>query len=284
MNRLFDYVKPTCKLCPRNCNIDRDRAIGICRSPNRLQISSWNVHHGEEPPISGTNGSGTIFLAGCNMRCIYCQNYPISQLRSAYRDVTSEELANIMLKLQAKGVHNINFVTPSHFVHLICEAIEKAKEKGLTIPIVFNTSSYDKSEVIELLDEYVDIYLADLKYTDNRLALKLSGVNDYFDIATEALFAMYRTKGALKIRNNIATEGLIVRHLVLPGELENSRKALEWLAEHMQDVPISVMFQYFPAYKALNYPGINRKLRYDEYKSIVELVEKLPLKGYIQHL
>ncbi len=240
------------------------------------------MHFGEEPSITGTNGSGTIFFAGCNMGCIYCQNYPISQLKSAYRRVTPEELANEMLKLQRKKAHNINLVTPSHFVHLICDAIEMAKEKGLTIPIVYNTSSYDTAEVIRLMKDCIDIYLADLKYVDARLSFKLSGVKDYFEVATSALKAMYETKGSLKIESSLATKGLLVRHLILPGHLENSKSVLKWIEQNLPGVPVSIMFQYFPAYKAIHLQGINRKLTQDEYNEIIDFISNLNIDGFLQ--
>ncbi len=284
MVKLKDLVGNSCKLCPRECGVDRNRFKGLCKTYNKLEIASYNIHCGEEPPISGKNGSGTIFFAGCNLGCIYCQNYPISQLVKAKRAVTTEELADIMLKLQRKKAHNINLVTPSHFVHLITEAIKIARNKGLTIPIVYNTSSYDKEEVIYALDDFVDVYLADLKYTDNKISKELSGVSNYFDVATKAILAMYRTKGKLVLKDGIAKKGLIVRHLVLPGFLKNTERALYWIKENIPDVTVSVMFQYFPAYKALNHEKLNRKINPDEYFYVLNLVEKLELDGYIQEV
>ncbi len=216
------------------------------------------------------------------MRCIYCQNYPISQLKSAFRSLTTHELSLEMLKLQKRGAHNINLVTPSHFVHKICESIEIARNSGLTIPVVYNTSSYDRADVIYAIKDYIDVYLADLKYAEETLSGELSGVADYFRVATEAIKAMYNTKGPLQTKNSIASKGLIIRHLVLPGCVNNSKKVLMWIKENLPDVPVSIMFQYFPAYRALNHPLINRKLHHEEYHEIVELVEKLKLKGFLQ--
>ena len=284
MVKIKDLVGNSCKLCPRECGIDRNRFKGLCKTSNQLEIASYNIHCGEEPPISGKNGSGTIFFVGCNLSCIYCQNYPISQLVKAKRSVTVEDLADIMLKLQKRKAHNINLVTPSHFVHLITEAIEKARNKGLTIPIVYNTSSYDKEGVIYALDDFVDVYLADLKYVDGKISKELSGVSNYFDVATKAILAMYKTKGKLVLKDGIAKKGLIVRHLVLPGFLENTKKVLYWIKENLPYVTVSVMFQYFPAYKALNHEKLKRKINADEYFYVLELVEKLGLDGYIQEV
>lgn len=218
------------------------------------------------------------------MGCIYCQNYPISQLKSAFRRIEIDDLVDIMLKLQKRGAHNINFVTPSHFAHLLIDAIKIAKSKGLKIPVVYNTSSYDKEEVIYALKDYVDVYLGDLKYTDSVLSKELSGVDDYFEVATKALKAMFDTKGKLVLKNGIAKQGLIVRHLVLPGYIENSKKALLWIKENLPGVDVSVMFQYFPAYKAFSHPFLKRKISPDEYFEIIDFVNVLGSKGYIQQV
>lgn len=273
-----------CKLCPRECGADRNRGRGTCGMGNDLEISSYSIHHGEEPPISWRNGSGTIFFAGCNMACIYCQNYPISQLVKAKRKVSIGELADIMLKLQNKGVHNINLVTPSHFVHLIVEAIKIAKNRGLKVPIVYNTSSYDKVEVIYALEDYIDIYLADLKYVDGGLSKSLSGVSNYFEVASKAILAMYETKGRLVLEDGVAKRGVLVRHLVLPNFVDNSRGVFEWIKANLPDITVSVMYQYFPAYKALSHSEIGRKINADEYFYVNELIERLSIQGYIQEI
>jgi putative pyruvate formate lyase activating enzyme len=240
------------------------------------------LHFGEEPPISGKLGSGTVFFAGCNMACIFCQNYPISQLKSAYKVVDEYALADIFLDLQNRKAHNINLVTPSHFVHLICKAIYIARQKSLTIPICYNTSSYDKVEVIEFLKDYVDIYLADLKYADNDLAKRYSGVADYFEVATKAILKMQETKGHLTLQNNLATKGLIIRHLVLPNNIDNSKRVLDWVVNYIENPIISLMRQYFPAYKAFDYPEISKKLVSRQWNEILEYAYKLGIDGYIQ--
>ena len=279
-----ELVGRSCRLCPRECGVDRSIYRGVCKTKNTLKIASFNLHYGEEPPISGKRGSGTIFFVGCNMSCIYCQNYPISQLVKPGREVSVEELADIMIKLQKRGAHNINLVTPSHFVHLIVDSIKIARNRGLTIPIVYNTSSYDKEEVILALNDYIDVYLADLKYMDGELSKTLSGVKNYFEVASRALLAMYKTKGRLSLEDGIARKGLIVRHLVLPDALENTRKVLEWIKYNLKGVSVSVMFQYFPAYKALNHPSIGRKVNLDEYLYVCELIDKLELNGFVQQI
>ncbi len=284
MGQLDSLVGNSCKLCPRECGVDRNKIRGLCKTFNRLEIASYNIHCGEEPPISGKNGSGTIFFVGCNLGCIYCQNYPISQLVKAKKAVSTSELADIMLQLQRRNAHNINLVTPSHFVHLIVDAIEIARNRGLKIPIVYNTSSYDKDEVIYALNDFVDVYLADLKYADDKISKELSGVSNYFGVATKAIVAMHETKGKLILKDGLAKRGLIVRHLVLPGFLENTEKVLRWLKNNIPNVTVSVMFQYFPAYKALRYPSINRKINAEEYFTVLELINKLELNGFVQEI
>jgi len=282
---LFDIGKlvgTSCRLCPRNCKIKRNENVGLCKTKNEIEIASYNLHFGEEPPISGINGSGTVFFAGCNLSCVYCQNYPISQLKSAYKTISTLELANIFLDLQRRKAHNINLVTPSHFVHLIVKAIDIARGYGFKLPICFNTSSYDKVEVIEFLQDYVDIYLADLKYADNDLANKYSGVSDYFEVATKAILKMQQTKGALILKDNIAVKGLIIRHLVLPNHIDNSKKVLEWIVNNIENPTISLMRQYFPAYKAFNYLEISEKLSTTHWNQILEYAYKLGIDGYIQ--
>lgn len=282
---MFDIeklVSRACRLCPRNCKVDRNKREGLCKTKNKIEIASFNLHFGEEPPISGTQGSGTVFFAGCNMACVFCQNYPISQLKSAYKVIDEYALADIFLDLQNRKAHNINLVTPSHFVHLICKAIDIARQKGFNIPICYNTSSYDKTEVIEFLKDYVDIYLADLKYADNNLAKRYSGVVDYFEVATKAILKMQETKGPLILQNNLAIKGLIIRHLVLPNNIDNSKRVLDWVANYIKKPTISLMRQYFPAYKAFDYQEISKKLMSSQWNEILEYAYKLGINGYIQ--
>lgn len=274
-----------CILCPRECKTDRENGkIGFCGIGWNPVVVSATLHLGEEPPISGVNGSGTIFFVGCNMACVYCQNYPISQLRKVGREITVDELAGMMLHLQESGAHNINFVTPSHVVHNVAEAILLSRKRGLYIPIVYNTSSYDKETVIDLLRGFVDIYLADFRYFDNNAAKKYSNAFDYPDVAKKALKKMYEQVGDLKTKDNIAYRGLLIRILVLPSLIGQVKKMLEWIRENLsKSTYISLMSQYFPAYRTAEFSEINRKITKEEWERVKETFFNLGFEnGYIQ--
>ena len=256
---------------------------GICRSSAFPKVASFNSHYGEEPPISGVRGSGTIFLSGCTGRCIFCQNYPISQLGNG-KEVTEEELADMMLDLCKRGCHNINFVTPTHFLPSIVSAIYHGACKGLNIPIVYNTSGYERSEIIGLLDGIVDIYLPDAKYNDDSIAYKISGFRNYVKNNHESLHEMYRQTGNLRTEDGIAYKGMIIRHLILPENLSGTKEVLTYLAENISyDLYISLMDQYFPAYKALDDFSLNRKITIKEYNDAIEVFHECGLyNGWIQ--
>ena len=277
----------SCTICPHNCKVNRNNGqIGRCRSGNKVKIALASVHNYEEPCISGKNGSGTIFFSNCNLSCIYCQNYKISQLGKGY-ELSVEELANIMLEQQEKGVNNINLVTPTMYVYQIIEAIKIARKNGLNIPIVYNTNGYENVKTIQDLNGYIDIYLPDLKYYSNELSKKYSKVDNYFKYTTEAIKEMYRQVGCPVFdENGIIQKGLIIRHLVLPNHLQNSKHVLKWIKENMlEDTYVSVMAQYFPTYKAKEDDLINRKLTKKEYKEIEEYLYTLDLRnGYMQEL
>ena len=277
----------SCTICPHNCKVNRNNGqIGRCRSGNKVKIALASVHNYEEPCISGKNGSGTIFFSNCNLSCIYCQNYKISQLGKGY-ELSVEELANIMLEQQEKGVNNINLVTPTMYAYQIIEAIKIARKNGLNIPIVYNTNGYENVKTIQDLNGYIDIYLPDLKYYSNELSKKYSKVDNYFKYTTEAIKEMYRQVGCPVFdENGIIQKGLIIRHLVLPNHLQNSKHVLKWIKENMpEDTYVSVMAQYFPTYKAKEDELINRKLTKKEYKEIEEFLYTLDLKnGYMQEL
>lgn len=277
----------SCTICPHNCKVNRNNGqIGRCRSGNKVKIALASVHNYEEPCISGKNGSGTIFFSNCNLSCIYCQNYKISQLGKGY-ELSVEELANIMLEQQEKGVNNINLVTPTMYVYQIIEAIKIARQNGLNIPIIYNTNGYENVKTIQDLNGYIDIYLPDLKYYSNELSKKYSKVDNYFKYTTEAIKEMYRQVGCPVFdENGIIQKGLIIRHLVLPNHLQNSKHVLKWIKENMpEDTYVSVMAQYFPTYKAKEDDLINRKLTKKEYKEIEEFLYTLYLKnGYMQEL
>lgn len=275
-----------CTICPHNCGINRtNNQIGRCKSKDTVKIALYSTHNFEEPCISGKKGSGTVFFSNCNMNCVFCQNYEISQ-QGKGKEITIEELAEIFIKQQEKDVENINLVTPTSYVPQIIEAIKIARNKGLKLPIVYNTNGYEKVETLKMLEGYVDIYLPDFKYSDNELAKRLSKVDNYFEIATQALIEMYRQTGkAVFDDRGIMQKGMIIRHLVLPNQILNSRRVLKWINENMHDVYVSVMAQYFPTYKAKDIEDINRKLTKEEYEQIENYLYRLDLEnGYIQEL
>lgn len=269
-----------CRICPRRCGARRlAGGIGPCFGGRRAAVASWCDHHGEEPPISGQRGSGTIFLAGCNLRCVFCQNFQISQRfrRAAEQEMDAEELAGVMLELQRRGCHNINFVSPTHFVPQIVAALAAAARRGLTLPIVYNTNGYDSLEILLMLDGIVDIYLPDLKYADAEVGRELSRVRDYPEHARAALAEMWRQTGPLRLaRDGTALSGTIVRHLVLPNDLADSEASLRWLRQACgPDVTLGIMAQYYPAHHAGRYPLLSRGVTPREYSRVVELAQRL---------
>ena len=281
----MDYFNK-CTICPHKCGIDRSNNIGRCKATDKIKIALYSIHNFEEPCISGENGSGTIFFSNCNMNCVYCQNYEISQLGRG-KEITIDELANIMIEQQEKGVQNINLVTPTSYSLHIIEAIKIARRNGLNIPIVYNTNGYESVEILKLLDGFIDIYLPDLKYYKNELAQKYSKVNNYFEIATQAIKEMYRQVGAPVLdEKGVMKKGLMIRHLILPNEVENSKKILSWIKENMDNnVYISIMAQYFPTYKAKEIEKLSRKITQEEYNEVEEYLYNLDLEnGYIQEL
>lgn len=276
-----------CEICPHMCKINRNIGkIGRCKCNNKIKIALATVHNYEEPCISGKNGSGTIFFTNCNLNCIYCQNYKISQQGKGY-EITIEELANIMLEEQEKKVNNINLVTPTMYAYQIIEAIKLAKSRGLYIPIIYNTNGYENIKTIKALNGYIDVYLPDLKYYSNELSKKYSKIDNYFKYATEAIKEMYKQVGTPVFNENgIIRRGVIIRHLVLPNHIQNSKHILKWIKENMpEDIYVSIMAQYFPTYKAKEDNLLNRKLNKKEYKEIEEFLYTLNIKnGYIQEL
>lgn len=275
-----------CTICPHNCGINRQKEqVGRCKSKDTVKIALYSTHNFEEPCISGKNGSGTVFFSNCNLNCVFCQNYEISQ-KGKGKEITIEELAEIFIKQQENNVENINLVTPTSYVPQIIEAIKIAKNNGLKIPIVYNTNGYEKVETIKMLEGYIDIYLPDLKYSDNLLAKRLSKVDNYFEIATNAIKEMYRQVGKPIFNDNgIMQKGMIIRHLVLPNHILNSRRVLKWINDNMNEVYVSIMAQYFPTFKAKEIDDINRKLTKEEYQEIEKYLYRLNLEnGYIQEL
>jgi len=275
----------SCEVCPHQCRINRLKGEqGFCRSGEEVVVSSYNAHFGEEPPLVGNFGSGTIFFTHCNLKCVYCQNYPISQLGNGNK-VSLPELAKIMLALQKRKCHNINLVTPTHFIPQILKSLKLAIKLGLCIPMVYNTSGYESVETLKLLDNIVDIYLPDARYADNEIAEKYSSAPDYFEIMKEALKEMYRQVGDLAVdETGVARSGLIVRHLVLPGGLSGTKKIMHFIAREISPhTYISLMAQYFPAYQAGQFPPLSRRIDKEEYREALQAFKEEGLEnGWFQ--
>ena len=268
-----------CNLCPRNCNVNRNKnELGYCMASNKIAIGGYHLHEWEEPPLTGKYGSGTIFFSHCNLRCVYCQNYDIS-FRNQGEEITIERLANIMLELQSLSAANINLVTPTHYIPLIKESIIIAKNKGLTIPIVYNTSGYEKEETLKLLEGLIDIYLPDFKYYNNELG-KYSSVKDYFSVADSALKEMYRQVGKPRYnKEGLLQKGVIVRHLVLPNNYEDSRNIITYLYKNYKNnIIYSIMNQYTITRK-LKYPELNQKVDNNEYNKLIDYAYEIGVRN-----
>ena len=277
----------SCNICPHKCGVNRLNGIrGRCKCDNKIKIALASVHNYEEPCISGKNGSGTVFFSNCNLNCIYCQNYEISQLGKG-KEITIEHLAQIFIKQQEKNVNNINLVTPTMYVPQIIETIKIARKKGLNIPIIYNSNGYENVETIKKLNGYIDIYLPDLKYYSNEIAKKYSKIDNYFETAISAIKEMQKQVGnPIFNEKGIIQKGVIIRHLILPHHLLNTKNILKYVKENFdENTYISIMAQYFPTYKAKEDKLINRKLTKKEYKEIENYLYLLNLKnGYIQEL
>ena len=269
-----------CNLCPRKCNIDRNKTFGFCGQTDKLRISKVMMHHYEEPIISGelnAKGSGAIFFTGCNLKCVFCQNNPISH-KNKGKNISIKKLAKIFKKLEKKGAYNINLVTPTHFTNQIIEALKIYKPN---IPIVWNSSGYENKEEISKLKDYVDIYLVDLKYMNNDLSFRYSKANNYVEKATSAILQMKQNQPTDVIENGLMKKGVIVRHLILPTHTSDSIECLKFICENLgKNSIVSLMSQYEPRYDASNYPEINRKLTPLEYKRVVSYAQKLEMNNF----
>ncbi len=275
-----------CRLCPHGCGVDRTAdERGVCGMGSRPVIASWYAHPWEEPPISGVRGSGTIFFSGCTGRCRFCQNYPISQYRYG-NEVTCERMGDIMLDLQAHGCHNINFVTPTHFAAHILAATDYAAGRGLHIPLIYNTSGYETVETLRLLEGVIDIWLPDAKYADDAVARRLSGFPNYVAHNRAALREMFRQVGGVLLLDEagLARRGMIIRHMVLPADLAGTAEVLRWIAAELSPhIWVSLMDQYFPAYKAVNDPVLGRKITPEEYEAALTAFDAAGLEqGWLQ--
>ena len=286
---VLEAMLGSCTICPHDCRNNRLKdEIARCYSGYLPIVSSYTPHFGEEPLLVGTHGVGNIFFGNCNLRCVYCQNYLISQnwKEEKRHEVGFERLAEMMLELQEKGCHSIGFVSPTHFVPQIVRSLEIAAAKGLYLPLIYNTNAYDSVEVLKLLDGIIDIYLPDLKYSEEEMGYRYSKVRNYPRFAREAIKEMHRQVGSeLCIGDDgLVKRGLILRHLVLPNDIAGSRESLKWIEQEMdRNVAISLMSQYFPTHKALCTPLLDRKIRQSEYERVMECLEKLGMEiGWAQ--
>jgi len=263
-----------CKLCPRKCAVNRQKdETGFCGAGKNIKIARAALHNWEEPCISGTNGSGTVFFSSCNMKCIYCQNYEISS-KNCGREVSEEELAQIFLSLQSQGAHNINLVTPTHYVPMVINALDEAKSGGLTIPIVYNCGGYESEETISLLDGYVDIFIPDIKYFSDKYAIEYSNAPQYFETAVTAVKKMLSQVGEPLFDNNgIMKKGIIIRHLMLPGLLFDTKKVVDVIADTFGNrVFFSLMSQYTPVSNVINHPTLSKKINPKHYETMVDYI------------
>jgi putative pyruvate formate lyase activating enzyme len=276
----LEEILLSCELCPRECHVDRTSGErGFCNTGDTPFVSSWNAHFGEERPLVGRFGSGTIFLGNCNLGCIFCQNYTISHLGEGI-GISHEKLADIMLSLQAAGCHNINFVTPTHQVPALVRALKIAADRGLEIPIVYNCGGYESVGTLKLLDGVVDIYMPDFKYADASHAAKYSNAPDYPETARLAIKEMHRQVGDLIINEmGIAERGLLIRHLVLPADIAGTAEVVKFVAEEIsKNSYVNIMDQYYPCYRAHENPPLNRRITGREYSAAIQLAIKAGLK------
>lgn len=274
----------SCTLCPKHCGVNRTSGqTGFCGMPASIQVARASLHMWEEPCISGTNGSGTVFFTGCNLKCVFCQNHTIA-IGKKGREVSVSQLADLFLMLQDKGAHNINLVTPSHYVPGIAEALRLSKEQGLRLPIVYNTSGYDSVSTLSLLDGLIDVYLPDFKYVSQELSKRYSHVADYFEVAKASLAEMFRQVGPPVFDGALLVKGIVVRHLLLPGCTEDSKAVIQYLhATYGDNIFISIMNQYTPLPHVVAFPEINRKVTSAEYDEVVDYAIDLGVEnGFIQ--
>ncbi len=276
----------SCKVCPRNCSVNRLKGgIGFCKAGLKPMVSSFHAHFGEEPPISGHSGSGTIFFTHCSLKCVFCQNYPISHLAEG-KEVSVEELADMMLKLEKQGCHNINFVTPTHYMPQILDAVSVARNKGLRLPLVYNCGGYESLETLEILDGVIDVYMPDMKYSDDAVSKKYSFASDYFSVSKTAVKEMHRQVGDLAIERGIAGRGLLIRHLVMPDNIAGSEEIFDFIVKELSaNTYVNIMAQYYPCHLASRFPEISRRITRREYTQALTLAKEKGLsRGFRQVL
>ncbi len=272
-----------CNVCPWMCGVNRYQTVGYCKAGAKLKLNLYQLHNGEEPNISGTKGSGTIFFANCNLKCIYCQNFTISHFGWG-KEIEQSEIVDIMLELQSKGAHNINLVTPTHYSLQLIDALKEAKSSGLRIPIVWNTNSYERVETLKALSGLIDVFLPDIRYYDNEAAKRYSEADDYFEFASSAVKEMYRQVGHLKEKDGLAVKGLMIRLLVIPKNSNRIDNVLKWIRENLgKETYVSLMGQYYPTYRSVVYPEINRPITGEEYYVAINALHDCGFEnGYIQ--
>jgi putative pyruvate formate lyase activating enzyme len=272
-----------CNLCPRKCNVDRNEHIGYCKAGDEIKIAKAFLHLWEEPCISGENGSGTIFFSHCNLGCVFCQNYDVSH-NGFGKVITTERLAEIMLELQNSKANNINLVTPTPYIKQIAEAIRNARKLGLQIPVIYNSSGYESVEALKTLEGLIDVYLPDIKYFDNKYGVKYSNTFEYFNFASKAVLEMLRQVGVPQFENGLIKKGLMIRHMMLPGLLFDTKKIIDWVIENLpEEVYLNIMCQYTPMGNAVNYPEINKRLNKKHYEAVIEYaIENGILNGFFQ--
>lgn len=275
-----------CRLCPRQCGVDRSKRTGYCGVSDKVKLARAALHFWEEPCISGERGSGTVFFSGCALKCVFCQNYQLSAGHFG-KEVSIQRLAEIFLELQQQGAHNINLVTGGHYVPQIVQALELVR-KDLKIPVVYNSSGYETVETLRQLKGYVDIYLPDLKYYSPERSARYSNARDYFAVASQAVQEMFSQVGPVQFdEQGMLQKGVVVRHMVMPNGVEDTMDILTWIAEHLplDDILVSVMSQYTPFYKSADYPEINRRLTQEEYDRVLDWMECMGIEqGFVQEL
>ena len=270
-------MSTNCKLCPIECGLDREKGVGYCGQSNKMKIAKYYLHTFEEPPISGLNGSGTVFFCGCALKCVFCQNYELSRSKTG-KEITPKELADIFKELEDMGAHNINLVTPAHFVQEIVEAFKIYRPK---VPVVYNTHSYEKVESLSIIDPYVDIYLPDLKFFSPELAKRYTGKDNYFDVATKAIAFMMNSKKTMFGSDGLLKQGVVVRHMIMPLGVKDSKQLLTWFAENKQNgAYISLMGQYTPFGKIDDFPELKRPITKREYQRVYEHLLALNVTDY----
>ena len=267
----------SCKICPIECGANREKGIGYCGQNDKMKIAKYYLHTFEEPPISGINGSGTIFFCGCSLKCVFCQNYPLSRSQTG-KEITPNQLVDVFKELEDMGAHNVNLVTPAHFVYQIAKAFEIYRPK---IPVVYNTHSYEKIETLKIIDPYVDVYLPDLKFFSSELANRYTGKSDYFSIASRAIEFMMDSKKTEFFENGLLKSGVVVRHMIMPLGVKDSKALLTWFAENKRNgAYISLMGQYTPFGDNENFPELKRKITAREYERVYEHLLSLGITDY----